>query len=101
MSPEKEFIIPDVGEFDEAQYLEARRLIRIASNLFGDGQGQELGDNSEYERGMCELICERIGVPMDRKALLCKEIHIEAGRDHHVDTILVKSDAWFKKLGLS
>jgi len=31
-------------------------LIRVASTLFGDGAGGELGMNAEYERGMCELI---------------------------------------------
>lgn len=27
-----------------------------AAGLLGDGQGNEIGTNSEYERGICELI---------------------------------------------
>lgn len=67
-----------IGKFDEAQYEEAHRLISIAAGLFGDGQGRELGDNAEYERGMCELICERLGLPIEMKKALCEKIHIEA-----------------------
>lgn len=51
------FSIPELDVwFDEAEYLRVSELIGIAASLAGDGAGGELGDNSEYERGMAELI---------------------------------------------
>lgn len=64
--------------FNETDYMEAKRLIVIAAQLFGDGQGDELGNNSEYERGVAELICDRIGLSMDQKVEVIAEIHAVA-----------------------
>jgi hypothetical protein len=53
-------------------------LIRIAATLAGDGQGSELGDNPEYERGMAELIARATGQPAENVPLVLSTIHGEA-----------------------
>lgn len=57
LKPQGEYSIPEIDAwFDEAEYLRLSNLIRIAAGQAGDGAGGELGENSEYERGMAELI---------------------------------------------
>lgn len=56
-------------------HTEQLRLLKIAAGLFGDGQGNELGGNSEYERGACEVIAEYIGWPVSRWEELQEAIH--------------------------
>jgi len=57
---------------------QAERLLGIASRLVGDGMGGELGDNNEYERGIAEVLCEFVGLPMQDVPRIIKSIHQRA-----------------------
>lgn len=76
MSKEKQFSITEISLWmDEAEYIKANDLISTASTLAGDGLGGELGDNSEYERGMAELIIRTMDWPADIVPEVIAAIH--------------------------
>jgi hypothetical protein len=51
------FSVPELHIWmDEKHYLCATDLLNCAAQLFGDGAGGDLGENTEYERGQAELI---------------------------------------------
>jgi hypothetical protein len=76
---------------EEIYWLEARpsdlvsRLMDYAAGLFGDGMGGELGENTEYERGIAELICEVGGYPIEDKPMVIKAIHNRARKIQNME----------------
>lgn len=72
----KVFSIPEIGVWmDEREYIIASDLIGEAAGLAGDGAGGELGLNSEYERGMAELILRFMGWPVEEIGGVISAIH--------------------------
>ena len=63
---------------DEATYLRVSGLIADAARLFGDGEGRELGENTEYERAQAELICASAGLSSDHLDAVVNAIHATA-----------------------
>lgn len=47
---------------DAGLEISVQDLIVVAASLVGDGAGNDLGDNSEYERGIAELIARSAGL---------------------------------------
>lgn len=70
--------IRDIHGIDDTTYSLALRMIESASYLFGDGDGGDLGENVEYERGMAELICDTCPIPMEHCDDIIQEIHHQA-----------------------
>ena len=60
------FFFPEIDAwFTEDKYLLTSDLISAASYLVGDGTPTGLDLNTEYTRGMAELICDHVGLPQD------------------------------------
>lgn len=72
----KEFHIPEISLWlDEHDYIRAADLIGTAASLAGDGNGRELGQNAEYERGMAELITRYMNWPAEFTGQVIDAIH--------------------------
>lgn len=73
-------IITEIPEIQHNQdtYALAMRMIDAASDIVGDGEGFEIGENPEYERGVAELICETLVISLSHKDSILLEIQHQA-----------------------
>lgn len=79
MDDTKQFRIPEIDAWlDEREYIMAIDLIGTAASLAGDGNGDELGQNAEYERGMAELITRHMNWSVDFVPQVIAAIHATA-----------------------
>lgn len=70
------FTIPEIPVLlNEHEYIKANDLLATAGSLAGDGQGNELGQNAEYERGMGEMVVRYMGWPADFLPHVIAAIH--------------------------
>jgi hypothetical protein len=58
--------------------MERAKAIEIAATLVGDGQGNDLGVNTEYERGIAEFVCRYLGDGADAIPATLMAIHYQA-----------------------
>ncbi len=76
ITPETPFTFPLIDHaLDEARYLRAQDLMSHAARLVGNGEGGDLGENPEYERGQAELICDVCSIPIEFKGQVIEQIH--------------------------
>lgn len=66
---------PSSASQRRVQQIQIEDMVHQAAKLFGDGEGNELGVNEEYERGIAEFICRQAGLPSSHTPEIVQRIH--------------------------